>query len=112
MADTKFEPWGICVFSESRELSVMQQDKYCLVAAAGSRHLVLIGHVHYRFDGLIGLVKKLTNLMLAGPVQKTGCCQQAKCLRARGKGDTVDRQRYTGWRCNVNGGRPLMSNWP
>ena len=48
----------------------MQQDKYCLVAVAGSRHLVLIGNVHYRFDGLIGLVKKLTNLMLAGPVHK------------------------------------------
>ena len=41
-----------------------------LVAAAGSRHLVLIGHVHYRFDGLIGLVKKLTNQLLAGPAQK------------------------------------------
>ena len=48
----------------------MQQDKYCLVAAAGSRHLVLIGHVHYRFDGLIGLVKKLTNQLLADPVHK------------------------------------------
>lgn len=48
----------------------MQQDKYCLVAAAGSRHLMLIGHVNYRFAGLIGLVKKLTNQLLADPVHK------------------------------------------
>ena len=91
----------------------MQQDKYCLVAAAGSRHLVLIGHVHYRFDGLIGLVKKLTNQLLAVPMQKTWLLPASQMpQRARGKGDMLDRQRYTGWRCNVNGGRPLMSNWP
>ena len=90
----------------------MQQDKYCLVAAAGSRHLVLIGHVHYRFDGLIGLVKKLTNQLLAEPVHKAQLLPASQMPPCERQGQHADRQRYTGWRCNVNGGRPLMSNWP